>query len=297
MQLSHLLILLLLNVFWAGSYTAYKVLSDQMEPGVVVTFRYALSALMLLPFWGRFRGASPAGSDWWKIAVMGIVVFCIGPRLQFLGVSLGKAGDASLLMALEPLITAVAAAIFLKEHIPTRRIAGSLLGVAGVAILARFWRADFQMTGLAANFIFIASFLCEVFYSIMGKPILERVGVLKVVTASLGFGSLANLLLNGAATWHAIPLVTPSQWWILLYLSLLLTVIGYSFWFVVIAKTPVNIAILTIFAQPVCGLAFAVLILHEPLHAGHLWGSLTIIAGLVLGLNARSDSKPPPVAA
>jgi drug/metabolite transporter (DMT)-like permease len=44
---------------------------------------------------------------------------------------------------------------------------------------------------------------------------------------------------------------------------------------------------MTIMAQPVAGVPVAVLWLGEELHAGHLWGSVAIITGLVIGLYAK----------
>ena len=90
-----------------------------------------------------------------------------------------------------------------------------------------------------------------------------------------------------------------SKAWLLLFaLAILCTVIGYSVWFIVIRECPVNVAALTIFAQSVFGVAIAALWVHEKLHWGQLLGSVTIVAGLVLGLS-RQIRRPTegPVAA
>ena len=62
-------------------------------------------------------------------------------------------------------------------------------------------------------------------------------------------------------------------------------------WYVVIRETDVNITALTIFAQPVAGVAIAWLWLHESLHWGQLWGCLAIVAGLILGLSRQIKTK------
>jgi drug/metabolite transporter (DMT)-like permease len=72
-----------------------------------------------------------------------------------------------------------------------------------------------------------------------------------------------------------------------LYLATVCTAIGYTLWFVVIRETDVNITALTIFVQPLAGVAIAAVWLHEPLHWGQLWGGLAIIAGLVWGLSRQ----------
>ena len=73
----------------------------------------------------------------------------------------------------------------------------------------------------------------------------------------------------------------------MLYLSTICTAIGYAVWFMVIRETDVNVTALTIFTQPLAGVAIAALCLHEPLHWGQLWGGLAIVLGLVVGLSRQ----------
>ena len=58
-------------------------------------------------------------------------------------------------------------------------------------------------------------------------------------------------------------------------------------------RPPVNVAALTIFAQSVFGVAIAALWLGEKLHWGQLLGSLTIVAGLALGLSRQIKGPAP----
>jgi len=101
---------------------------------------------------------------------MGLVVFTLGHRLQVYGNKLGTAGNSSVLMAVEPLLTSVAAAIFLREHIGPRRWVGFSLGMFGVVMLNGSLRGDVLWGGMFASLIFISSFICEALYSIMGNP-------------------------------------------------------------------------------------------------------------------------------
>jgi drug/metabolite transporter (DMT)-like permease len=160
-------------------------------------------------------------------------------------------------------------------------------------LLNGFLRGGFQWTGLAASLIFVSSFLCEAVYSIMGKPLIERSGMVKILTLALVFGTLANLLLDGPTTLAAVRIMPPRLWWMILYLSTVCTAIGYAIWFVVIKETDVNLVALTIFAQPVAGVLVAWLWLHEALHWGQLWGSLAIVAGLILGLSRQVKTVDP----
>lgn len=287
MRAAHLLWLIGMNAFWAGTYSAFKGLAPHLNPGALVTVRYALAAVVLLACWPWLRGPVPQGPDLVRTAIMGVVVFCVGPRLQVAGVQMGGATDAAVLMALEPLVTSIAAAVFLRERIGPRRWIGFSLGMLGVLAMAEVWRPGFRWPGLWTHVLFLSSFVCEAAYSVMGKPLLGRAGTARVVTLALVAGSVANLIWDGPAAWQAARVLPVQGWWVVLYLSLICTVVGYVAWFVVIREAPVNLAVLTVFLQPVLGVLIAAVTLGERPHWGHGWGSLVILAGVGIGLSRQ----------
>ena len=280
----HLTLLILMNCLWAVSYSAFKALSPWLDAGGVATLRFGLAGAILLLCWPWLPGLVPRGRDLVRTLVMGVIVFVLAPRLQVAGVQLGHATDASVLMALDPLITSVGAAIFLREHIASRRWMGFLLGLAGAVLMAEVWRPDFRLPALTANMWVILSFFCEAAFSLMGKPMLQRAGLFKILAISLLAGTILNLMVDGWPTMRAAAAMPMRGWLVLAYLSLICTLAGYSLWFVVIREAEVNVAALTVFVQPVVGAAVAMAWLDESLHWGQLWGSLVIIAGLVVGL-------------
>ncbi|HYG34683.1 MAG TPA: DMT family transporter [Clostridia bacterium] len=291
MKPSYLIILLVMNFFWAAVYSSYKVIGQQLPTGGIVTLRFGLAAVCLLLLWPWLPGKSPRGRDLVVTGVLGLVLYVVGQRLQVFGNQLGTAGNSSVLMAFEPLVTSVAAALFLQEHIGPRRWIGFALGLAGVALLHGVWQKDFQWTGLTASLIFISSFVCEAAYSVFGKPVVQRASVMKMLALSLLVGTLANLMIDGAATLESARKLSPQAWGLLLGLAVICTAVGYSIWFLIIRECPVNLAALTIFSQSVFGVALASLWVGEKLHWGQLLGCIVIVAGLALGLSRQI--KPP----
>jgi drug/metabolite transporter (DMT)-like permease len=293
MKRLHLALLIVMNLFWAGTYSAFKALTQTLTPGEVTTLRFFIASVLIGILWPWLPGLAPRRGDLLKTAIMGILVFSIGPRVQILGVQLGKAGDASVLIALEPLVTAVAAALFLREPVPLRRWAGFAIGMTGVVLLSHGWRFEFPRASLLANLIFVSSFVCEAAYSVIGKPILERSGILKTVAVALGWGTLANLWIDGPNTWARLPGISWDAWLILAYLAVICTLVGYSIWYVVIREADVSLAAMTILIQPALGVLIAAVSVGEPLHWGQLWGSAAIVAGLVVGLNLQRPNLAP----
>ena len=294
MRTKWLLILIGFNVFWGGTYSAFKDLKQWLTPGQVVNLRFAVAGLLLAVCWPLMPGAAPRGRDLIKTLGMGLLVFVCAPRLQVFAAHAGQAGDLSVLVALEPLVTTVGAALLLHEHVPTRRWIGFLFGMLGAALLSNIWREDFRFAGLAANLMFIASFFCESAYSVMGKPLIQRAGFLKVTTLALLGGVALNFLLDGPSTVSAAKALSLRGWLEIGFLATICTAIGYSAWFAAMQHVPVNVIALTVFVQPFSGTLIAVWLLGEPLHLGQLWGGLAIAVGLALGLRRAQPVQNQP---
>ena len=76
-----------------------------------------MAFLCLALVWRWLPGRAPRGFDLVKTCLLGVLTFSAGQRLQVYGNQLGSAGNSSVLMGLEPLVTSLAAALFLREHV------------------------------------------------------------------------------------------------------------------------------------------------------------------------------------
>jgi len=288
----YLLLLIGFNVLWGGTYSAFKDLKQWLTPGEVVTLRFGVAAVLLGACWPWMRGNAPRGKDLLKTFAMGLLVFVAGPRLQVIATQAGKAGDMSVLVGLEPLVTTVGAALLLHEHVPLRRWFGFGFGILGAVLLSNIWQADFQLASLGASLLFISSFFCESAYSVIGKPLIQRYSILKLITLALLGGMTVNLLWDGPATLTAARALPLRGWLEIIYLGSLCTAVGYAVWFAAMRVVPVNVVAMTLFTQPFAGAVIAAVLLREQLHFGQLWGALAIATGLALGLR---QSKPAPL--
>lgn len=284
----HLLLLILFNVAWGGTFAIYKQVEPYLDYQGIVTLRFGIAAVGALVLWPMLPGLAPRGLDLLKAAAMGVIVFVIGHRLQVYGSSLGTAANSAVLMAAEPPMASVAAALFLREHVPARRWLGFALASLGVLLLNGVWRPDFHWASLAASSFILLSFLGENAYSIIGKPLIERASIWKVLAVALLAGLAANIALAGGPTWKAAGVLPAKAWWLLAFMGLVATLGGYAAWFFVIKESDISLAALTIFVQPIVGVPLAALWLGEQLHWGQFWGLLAIVVGLVVGMELKA---------
>jgi drug/metabolite transporter (DMT)-like permease len=282
-----LILLVLMNCCWAASYTVFKELSPWLNPGSVATLRFGISGLVMLCCWPWLPGLTPRGRDLARAILIGLATFVLGPRLQVAGVQLGSAAGASVLLALEPLIVSVSAGIFLREPIGPRRWIGFAFGLSGVLLMAKVSRSDFHWSALMANVLVVLSFFCDSVYSVVGKPLLARAGLLKILAVALIAGTAANLCLDGPHTIRCASALPGRAWLLVAFLSVVCTLAGYWLWFAVIREAPVSTVALTVFVQPLAGIVIAVEFLRESVRWAQLSGALAIFAGIAIGLSRQ----------
>lgn len=289
----HLFLLILMNGLWAATYSIFKELSPVMNAADIATLRYGMAAAILFLLWFWLPGRAPRGRDLALAIVMGIVTFSFAPQLQIAGVQMGRAGDAAVLIALEPVIVSLCAAIFLQERIGPRRCAVFLAAFAGAAMVAEVWRPGFRLPALTADVLIVLSLFCESACSILGKGIVQRNGMLKVLAIAIAAGALTNFLMGGASSLRAAESLSLREWSLVVYLAVICTVAGYLLWFAVIRETQINLAALTIFVQPIAGTAIAVFLLGESLHWGQVMGGMVIGAALLLEFSSSTPETAP----
>jgi len=131
------LLLLALVAMWGTAFTWTKIAVDEIPPTVVVGTRLVIGAVFLVSVLVLLRrGIGGSRRHWLFYVLIGV----IGNAVPFLLISWGQqaidSGQAGILMAAMPLFTLVFAHYLLPdESLSAGRIAGFLLGFAGIVVL------------------------------------------------------------------------------------------------------------------------------------------------------------------
>src|SRR5262245_50970475 len=121
---------------WGAGYLATKVGLQYAAPFTFLTLRFAFGMLCLLPLivFARISWGTPAALA--HLAVAGLLMHAVqlggSHYAQYLGMS---AGVAALIIATQPLFTAVIASRFLHERLKPRPWLGVFVGLTGVAMV------------------------------------------------------------------------------------------------------------------------------------------------------------------
>ena len=141
-----------------------KLAGAEMPVGAVVTLRYGLAALLFLPLILRKGRPRYSGRDWALIALLGALNFGVAPTLQVSAAQNTQSLDMAILVAVEPLLTMLFAALFLGEKLSSRTWAAGAMSLTGALVLSG---VGWNIEGLAGerlfgNGLFLTSMLLEI---------------------------------------------------------------------------------------------------------------------------------------
>lgn len=132
-------------VIWGSGFLATKVALQYAGPLTLVTLRFALGLMFLLPLAVLLRFRWPqTPRAWAHVIVAGLMVhalYLVGSSgAQFFGMS---AGTTALILAGQPLLTAFIAAIWMSERLAPAQWGGIVLGLGGM-LLVVWHKIDIQ---------------------------------------------------------------------------------------------------------------------------------------------------------
>ncbi len=283
MKPSEWAMLVVLSVFWGGSFFFIEVALRGFQPFAIVFLRVVLAAIILtvvVYLTGRRLPSSPG--VWGSYFVMGALNNAIPFSLIVWGQTLIDSGVASILNATTPIFTVLLAHFMTSdEHLTFRKMMGVLIGFCGVYIMLQPELKDgFSWHGLGH----VAVLGAAVSYSLAGifgkrfkktSPVVNAAGMLicssvimlplVLMTGALGLSRPA-----AAAVAAVCGLATVS------------TVVAYLLYFRILASAGATNVLLVTFLIPVSALLLGVGVLGEVIHLLEYAGMGCIFAGLMV---------------
>ena len=277
--------LLVLGVVWGTSFLFIKVALDGLSPLQVSLGRTALGAAALWALVLARRMPLPRQVRTWGH----ITVLCVvGNVVPFVGFAWAgdriSSGVSGVYNATTPLMTLlVALALRGDERVTGERIAGLLLGFAGVVVVLGPWRGSDQenlVSGQLAALGASASYGLAFNYA---RRFLSRAGIPPVVLATCQL-SVALVLLGAvtlAAGWEPVDLAGD-----VVAAMLALGVLGTGFAFILyhglIRDIGATSASMVTFIIPVVAVSLGVVVLDEPLGWNLFVGGAVVVLAVAL---------------
>jgi drug/metabolite transporter (DMT)-like permease len=283
MKPSEWAMLLLLSLFWGGSFFFVKVALRDLEPFTIVWLRVSLAAMILIAV-ARLRGLRLPSSlgAWRPYLLLAVLNTALPFSLIVWGQKHIESGVASILNATTPIFTVLLAHVLTTdEHLKPAKAAGVLTGFAGVAcMIAPELREGFDWSGLGQVAVLGAA-VCYSLAGIYGK----RFKATSPIVNSAAMLACAGLLMTPLALGLDAPWRThPSAATIgaVLGIATVSTAAAYLLYFRILAAAGATNVMLVTLLIPVSALLLGVGVLGETIRLTDTLGMGLIFAGLAL---------------
>lgn len=282
-----LLLFAAMCVIWGIPYFLIRVAVGGLSPAMLVFFRTAAAAAILLPIVFARGGLKPLAGRW--PALLAFAAAEIG--IPWLGLASAEqqitSALAGLLVSAVPLVgVVIATAMGNREHLAPASLSGLLLGVIGVALIVGFdLRASNAWALVEMVVVVIGYSLGPVILSryLQGVPSVTVIGVALAVCC-LAYAPAAVL------QWpHAIPALQVIG--AVAALAVVCTAIAFLLFFELIAEVgPVRSTVIT-YVNPAVAAVVGVALLRESLTIGMGLGFVLVLAGSVLATRRGEPSR------
>jgi drug/metabolite transporter (DMT)-like permease len=283
----------LLAGIWGASYLLIKVAIDDVQPATMMFIRVALAALLLVPFVLVTRGARRGAAELRAAAKPSLVLGTINAAIPFTLIAWGEqhidSGVAAVANATVPLfVVLLAIKVRPSERASGTRMAGILLGLAGVALLAGaqpgggWWAIAGTLAVVLASLSYASGALYAQTHSgAISGPVLAA-GT--VVGAAIVLAPFAIVQLPGhLPSWQAIAAI--------LTLGIVSTAFAQLILYRMFRLYGASRTTLVTYLMPPIALVYGAIFLSEPLTVASVGALAIILAGVALGSGAFSLAR------
>lgn len=284
MPLRDFYLVLAVILIWAFNNIMIKLGLDEMPPLLMTTLRFALVAVLIVPFTRITRAQLPLVLK--LAASFGLMHF----GFLFIGLNYAEAGTGALLVQLGTPFATILAAIFLKERLRLKPVLGMLVSFSGVVVLA----GGPTLPGPLALTLLLLSALGWAITNLLVKtgPEIEPLamaGWLSMFAIPLvGTGSL----LFEQQQWTAMMEAGWRGWGAVIYSAVMSSIIAYGLWNTLLRRHSVARLIPLSLLTPLVVVLLGVLMLGESLALNKLLGGALVVGGIAI-INIRRLKRVP----
>ncbi|MBI4741686.1 MAG: DMT family transporter [Betaproteobacteria bacterium] len=279
--------LLLTMLIWGGTWVAGRYAVLGAPPLGVAVWRFLIAGGALLALVAARHGGLPRPTrrEWRLIVGLGATGIFLYNLCFLYGLQRLAAGHAALVVALNPVMVTLAAALWLGERLTPSKVAGSAIALTGCLTVIGHGSPLAPLGGDigAGELLIVGCALFWAMYTLIGRHATRTLPAL-VVTAYSTLAGWALLLATAlvdqpAALWPDYP---QPVWGCILFLALLGTTLGFTWFNAAVAEIGAARASIFINLVPVAAVLQGAWLLDERPGLSVLAGGALVLVGVAL---------------
>jgi drug/metabolite transporter (DMT)-like permease len=282
---------------WGSTFVAIRYVAQLLHPAFVSGLRYVIAGAVLMTYLLlRRRTLLLSGGDWWRVTVLGFIMFTINTTLVSYGAKVLSAGLTALVIASIPLFIAA-----LETVVPggasMSRIGwlGTITGFAGLAALMSHSVRGQRLTSdaaLACIGLIIAAIAWAV-GTVMSRRMQIKASTLVFSAWQMLIAGSINLLIGVASGGLRSSHWTRGAWIAVLYLAIFGSLAGYTSYLFLVRNVRLSAVATYAYVNPIVAVLLGWTLLHEKLH-GAEWIGMAIVlisVAVVIASKSRASSE------
>lgn len=277
---------------WGSTYLVTTEWLPPDRPLLATTVRALPGGLILL----ALLRTLPAGIWLWRTLVLGTLNIGAFNFLLFVAAYRLPGGIAAMIMAVQPMIVLVLAALLIGDKIRSTHVTACVLGAGGVVLLVFRGSAALDAVGVLAALAAASCMAVGITLTkLWGRP--DGVGLLSFTGWQLVVGGLVSLPFTLAI--EGLPTsISGANVIGFVYLISLGAVLSYALWFRGIERLPALAVSFLALGSPIVATILGYLFLHQTFSLLQMVGVLVIITAVLLAqprpvMPARRDPRDP----
>jgi drug/metabolite transporter (DMT)-like permease len=280
--------LLVLGAIWGASFLFMRVAAPEFGAIPLIAARVGIAAVFLILILARRGGLPQVYRNATRLTLLGAMNSAIPFSLFAYAVLSVTAGFASVLNATAPLFGALVAFIWLRDRPAPMRIAGLIVGFAGVLVLV-WGRLSVAEDG-GGRVAVAAGLSAAVLYGISANYTKKKLGAVDPFVIATGSLIAATVMLLPLAYLYW-PQTPPGRvaWVSAVLLGVFCTGIAYILYFRLLTRIGPAKTLAVTYLIPAFGVLWGHLLLKEPVTPSMIVGCAVILAGTTLATGMLSN--------
>lgn len=263
-----------------------RIATGGLSPLFIGSGRAVIAAVLAGIALAATRQQTPTGTQWGRLAIVAGGVVAGFPLLTSFAMTATPASHAAVVIGLLPAATAVAVVLRTGER-PARSFwVFAVLGAVAAVVFAALQNGGLGSLTGADVLLFGAVIAAAVGYA-EGGLLARELGSWQTISWALIVAAPLMAVLTVVSAIPQPPAATPVQWLAFAYLAAVSMFLGFFAWYHGLAIGPMAQVSQIQLVQPVMSIAWAALLLHEPIGWATTVGGLAVIACAALAVRTR----------
>ena len=268
---------------WGLNYSFAKMAVESIDPLAVAMIRILVATPLFFLALSRGGKVRFTLGDLKTALPLGLSGVLANQVFFITGIRRTTPAHSSLVVALLPIVVLVLANFILGERLTSMKLAGMSVALAGIILISLRDGWTFSRETMAGDLLTFCGVCAFAYYTVAGKGVIPRMGVMRTTALSFLTGGVAMVPLVLPATlrqdWGS---VTPRAWAGLAYVVLVGTSLCYFLYYWALSRVESGKVAAFMYLQPVIAGITSYLLLGETLRGHFILGGLAVLAGVFL---------------